>query len=162
VILIGVSGIGVTFAPVPELHKFSSAGPEDATIYEPYVVDDAGTEFRYDARAAEPLLDTRLETVAGRIGTEYGQAKANESACYLLAEANEYRTEISKGTTLASRVSFPRHEVDARWDQSLLSQAGKFTELRVYEVSYSTSEDGMAVTSQNRSLVYQKGVETCS
>lgn len=151
--------VGVAVPPVTHMQKFSGAGPEEAEFYHVYLADDDGDEIRYDARAAEPILNTRLDAYAGDVVNEQDNETRTQSASFLLQQARDYRSEIQSGRPLLTHFKFPRHEIDYGWQPTEISQYGPFVELRIYRITYSTTEDGKAVDSYTKTEVYRYHME---
>ncbi|WP_434531045.1 hypothetical protein ACODNH_05380 [Haloarcula sp. NS06] len=151
--------VGLAPLPLVELHKFSNEGPEEGYFHQVYVVDESGNELQYDVRATKPILNSRLSTYALNMVREYDEQERQESAAFLLTEAQQYRSNVANGRSPMQSLSFPRHEINYDWHNRDLSQYSEFVGIRIYLVEYSTSDDGTEVQSQSKELVYEYSQE---
>lgn len=147
--------VGLAPLPITDLHKFSGAGPEHGEYYHIYVVDEGGNELRYDPRAVEPILNTRLDSFAEQLVTERSAAEREEAAAFLLEHAQEYRREAATEPSVRTYAEFPRHERDYSWHDEDLGSYGAFSGLKIYHFEYQTTSDGTDVIGHSSTVVYE-------
>jgi len=143
-------------------HLYEQTSSTNATFHELRVADDRGNELRYDARAAEPIVGSvtrRIATaMAGESWTSYSEKERRKLGCYLIREAQRYRSEVGDQSIKIP----PRHQLDYKWEPDDLAGVGEFTELRVYRVEMDIAEDGSEVLNQTDTRVVTISLRQCS
>lgn len=154
---------GVASWPFFPWQLYENAGPTETTFYEMRVVDDEGTEIRYDARAAHPIVGAisrrYARNIAGAGWNPYPPLEARIQSCYFLDKAIEYRERDlqSKHPQLV-----PRHQRDYEWTRSKLAGMGEFTALRVYRVDVDIAENGTKINSATETQTFEANNSICS
>lgn len=136
---------------------FPNPGPEELSIQEVVVVDDDGTELRYDARALGPVTSTRLRRYGGFLA---GGATAPSSpecrlGVYFLQRAEAYRAYRAAGPSWFDYVQFPRHQLGYKWSDAAVAGLEEIRLIRVYTVNATIEPDGSDHTITSRTLDYE-------
>lgn len=148
--------VGVKFAPFFPYLLYSPSAPTEWTSQEIRVVTEDGTELLYDARAAPPMTGPVLNNLANQMVSTCDRDDARQLGGYLLANAREYREEVTDDSTdVVEWVQFPRHNLDYQWSAAQLEGKSRFTAIRIYRLHVTpTAEDG-AVKEYDEQLVYE-------
>lgn len=151
--LLVVTVLGAPILPVVEMHKFPEPTPEEQSYHEIRIVDAEGNEIRYDARAVPPMQGTRTSRLGRWMVERYSDEKRLEMAAFLVAEAEEYRTELlTDGREPLERLQPPRYVDEERWTAAEVRDLSQFESIRVYRHTVVFSEDSTEIASKETEL----------
>jgi hypothetical protein len=85
-----------------------SAGVNNATDYDIYLLDQNGKELQYDRRASPPLTRSPLKGYAQKMANEYNVSENKEFSKFLLKNACLYRKKVENGSSLLPSLDFPK------------------------------------------------------
>ncbi|MFD1597580.1 hypothetical protein [Halobellus rarus] len=133
---------------------FSQPTAEVETYQEIRLVDESGHELKMDDKmtlAFDSVATTRLikHMRRGQNTTE------NETTARLLLDrATEYREAVERGDA-EGLARFPSHGLTSVWTPELLDGHERFVGVRVYEMTFVTSEDGTEVVRYEEDVVFE-------
>lgn len=156
---------GFSALPVVSFHKFSSPYPQEDRYHTMEVVDQSGESIYVDHRALRPMIPYNVRQLAEKIATEYSDAKARQTSCFVLNETNEYRERRLRGDDFFEYVDFPPHDIVRHWSKDDVDHISKFTGVRILEVVVISSEGGSRIVDRSEDVVYSfnsSGVSRCS
>jgi hypothetical protein len=134
--------------------------PKQASFYVLEVGDSNDTFVRFDDRVLGMLTTpTNLSRLAGRLVALSGSPAFDETAGFLLRQANRYRQEVLDGRQagVLQRLRFPPHQYGYAWTADLLRPMTDFSRVRVMAVSARFSDDGRVIESRTETVAAQYG-----
>ena len=142
--------------PFESWSLYRTAIPGETAYYVLSVGDDRGRYERFDDRALGELsTPTNLTRLAGRMVAREGSPEFDETARFLLAQGNRYRTFLLAGGPIhrLAWLRFPSHQYASAWSAPQLAAMGEFTRVRISRVDVSFSPDGRAVESLDEQVI---------
>lgn len=137
--------------PMIHWHKFSQPVPQEQTQYQFRVVDEEGRELQYDVAATLKVDGAYLH----RYASEFVAADRDEQrevGAYLVERANVHKATV-EDRPLIRYLRYPPGYVRERWTPEKVAPYGTFVELRVYELTTTTTADGREVVDVEEELV---------
>lgn len=147
--LVVVTLVGAPLLPFVDMNKYADSTDEEFTHYEIRMVDENGTELRYDTRAIPPVKGgTRHSRLGAMMVESYSEEKRLELARFLFESAVDYRAEVeSGGSRPLERLEAPRYVDSEPWTRQDLSPMGSFESIRIYERTIVYEEDNSGIAS---------------
>jgi len=155
-IFIGLLACNFVFplAPHPFVSwgHFSEPTTEIVTYQELRLVDEHGTELKFDSRATLTFDSASMRPIRERVRREAADSGESETARALIEQATDYRNSV-KSQSMVDKVKFPHHGLTSTWDPETLDQYGEFVGIRLYEMTFVTTPDGTTVTEYEETVV---------
>ena len=150
-ILLITTLIGVPILPVIDMHKFANPTEEETTAHEITIVDEHGNELYYDSRAIEPVMGTRVLSLGSNL-ISGDDTYRMEVGTFLIESAEEYRLDVESGEAGTEFWEPPRYLDESQWTTEDLDGVGSFETIRVYNTTYTFSDDNTEINEQESYL----------
>ncbi|SFR68954.1 hypothetical protein [Halogeometricum limi] len=133
---------------------FSQPTSEVETYREIRLVDESGHEIKMDDGLTLAFDSVSERQLIRHVRGGQSDARNETEARRLLARASQYREAVGRGET--GRIErFPHHGLTSRWTPELLDGYERFVGVRVYEMTFVTSEDGTHVVRYEEAVVFE-------
>lgn len=155
--LVVVTLVGASVLPLVEMHKFANTVDDEEQYYQITIVDEQGTELRYDTRATPPVMGTRTSGLAESMVEDQTDPERLEMGRFLVSNAEEYRASVRRGERdgITQRLSAPRYVEEDRWTAADLEGTSAFVAIRIYERTIRFAEDNSEVADSSRRVVLE-------
>lgn len=143
-------------APLPFVSwgHFSEPTSEVETYTEIRFVDEAGHEIKMDDRMTLTFDSVSTTRLTRYLQSGQTPAENDTRARQLLDRGSAYRERIRRGE--AGQVGqFPHHGLTSEWTPSLLDDYERFVGVRIYQLTFVTSEDGTEVLEYEEQAVFE-------
>lgn len=145
--------------PVPPLpfrswSHFAEPTAETETYSEFRLVDESGQEIRMDSRITIGFDTISAGSLRRSMRTEYSAEKNEEIALWLLLRAEEYRAQVGE-RSVVNWLRYPPHSLTGAWTEDLLEEYGSFVGVRIYEMTFVTSDDGTELEQYEETVVFE-------
>lgn len=158
--LIIVNIVGIPALPLVDMHKFSSPPGEEIHITDIYIVDENGTEIRYDYRAIPPSSGASRNP-SSEMRHNISNKEQLEWATFLIENAERYREEIiSEDKSFVSYLSPPDQFVDKKWQVEDVNQLGSFETVRIYQHTIVFQDGDADIESHDTKLVAEVNISS--
>jgi hypothetical protein len=130
---------------------YDEPGPTNVTHHPTFLVESDGDLVRLDMRAFGHGTEAVFRGYATKMSNEWNETTVRRLGTYLVAESNEHRSRLRGNYDFGPEfwvpngLRFPRHQLDYRWDQSVVTGNDTFVAVVVYRVDANISVDGSSI-----------------
>jgi hypothetical protein len=161
--IIAVGFIGVPSWPFRGWALMASVDDTDIQYYQIQVVNEEGSAYEYDPRAAPPQISASMrKRVATRMAESYDHTERRQLGCFLLKNAESYVNDRQSGGSVLSKLKYPRHQYGYRWNASVVDDLDTISAITINNKTFRMTGDGQRVTSRSERTIASISASQCS